>query len=205
MVNVTIKAAMRHGDLHKAATKAGSLVALAAIIQVSYSELGTWYRYEACPPEKPTKSWSQARLDALEASLFELTGKLLEDLFPPAVRDRAFQKMKKNAETNKDIEESRLLEMAHSVRAIEYHQPNELEKEELANAISTVIGDLSYREAEVIKMRYGIACDQTYTYEEIGHVMKVTRERIRQIEDKALRKLQTTDFKKKLKGHLENE
>ena len=76
MVNVTIKAAMRHGDIHKAATKAGSLVALAAIIQVSYSELGTWYRYEACPPEKPTKSWSQARLDELEQGLLALEGLL---------------------------------------------------------------------------------------------------------------------------------
>jgi len=40
---------------------------------------------------------------------------------------------------------------------------------------------LSYREREVLKLRYGIGHDETYTLEEIGHIFKVTRERVRTI------------------------
>ena len=58
-------------------------------------------------------------------------------------------------------------------------------KEELSNALHT----LSAREEHVLKLRYGLLDGKTYTLEEIGQQLKITRERIRQIEKKALRKL----------------
>ena len=58
-------------------------------------------------------------------------------------------------------------------------------KEELSNALHT----LSPREEHVLKLRYGLLDGKTYTLEEIGQQLKITRERIRQIEKKALRKL----------------
>ena len=56
--------------------------------------------------------------------------------------------------------------------------------------IREVFGTLSYREREIIKLRYGIGDGFSYTIDQIGQMFKVTRERIRQVEAKALRKLQ---------------
>ena len=56
--------------------------------------------------------------------------------------------------------------------------------------IAKVLKSLSYREREIIKLRYGLGDGYSYTLEEVGHIFKVTRERIRQIEAKAIRKLQ---------------
>jgi RNA polymerase primary sigma factor len=62
--------------------------------------------------------------------------------------------------------------------------------EMLRNKLEDVLQTLSLREREVIKMRFGIGRDSTYTLEELGKKFKVTRERIRQIEIRALKKLQ---------------
>ena len=56
--------------------------------------------------------------------------------------------------------------------------------------IEEVLKTLTYREREIIKLRYGLGDGYSYTLEEVGHIFKVTRERIRQIEAKAVRKLQ---------------
>ena len=48
---------------------------------------------------------------------------------------------------------------------------------------------LTFREREIIKLRYGIGDGYTYTLEEVGRIFRVTRERVRQIEAKAVRKL----------------
>lgn len=63
-------------------------------------------------------------------------------------------------------------------------------QEMLRGQISKVLKTLSYREREIIKLRYGLGDGYSYTLEEVGHIFKVTRERIRQIEAKAVRKLQ---------------
>ena len=62
-------------------------------------------------------------------------------------------------------------------------------QEMLRGRINKVLKSLSYREREIIKLRYGLGDGYSYTLEEVGHIFKVTRERIRQIELKALRKL----------------
>ncbi|WP_286077691.1 RNA polymerase sigma factor RpoD [Thomasclavelia cocleata] len=62
-------------------------------------------------------------------------------------------------------------------------------KEELHDKILVALETLTPREQSVIKMRYGIDLDRTYTLEEIGKQYGITRERIRQIESKALKKL----------------
>jgi RNA polymerase primary sigma factor len=49
---------------------------------------------------------------------------------------------------------------------------------------------LNYREREIIRLRYGLADGYSYTLEEVGKIFSVTRERVRQIESKAVRKLQ---------------
>ncbi|MCK6470361.1 MAG: RNA polymerase sigma factor RpoD [Planctomycetes bacterium] len=75
--------------------------------------------------------------------------------------------------------------------------------EMLKDKIEQVLDTLTYREREIIKLRYGLGDGYTYTLEEVGRKFKVTRERVRQIEAKALRKLQHPVRSRKLEGFLE--
>ena len=76
-------------------------------------------------------------------------------------------------------------------------------QEMLKNRILKVLKTLSYREREIIKLRYGLGDGYSYTLEEVGHIFKVTRERIRQIEAKAVRKLQQPSRSQDLVGFLD--
>ena len=76
-------------------------------------------------------------------------------------------------------------------------------QEMLRGRIQTVLKTLSYREREIIKLRYGLGDGYSYTLEEVGHIFKVTRERIRQIEAKAVRKLQQPSRSQELVGFLD--
>ncbi|RMF90398.1 MAG: RNA polymerase sigma factor RpoD/SigA [Planctomycetota bacterium] len=73
----------------------------------------------------------------------------------------------------------------------------------LREKINNVLKSLSYREREIIKLRYGLGDGYSYTLEEVGHIFKVTRERIRQIEAKAVRKLQQPSRSAELVGFLD--
>ena len=77
-------------------------------------------------------------------------------------------------------------------------------QEMLKDRIDTVLKTLTYREREIIKLRYGIGDGYTYTLEEVGRIFKVTRERVRQVEAKAIRKLQHPVRSRKLEGFLDN-
>ena len=72
----------------------------------------------------------------------------------------------------------------------------------LKDKIEQVLKTLTYREREIIKLRYGIGDGYTYTLEEVGRIFKVTRERVRQVEAKAIRKLQHPVRARKLEGFL---
>jgi RNA polymerase primary sigma factor len=76
-------------------------------------------------------------------------------------------------------------------------------QEMLRGRIAKVLKTLSYREREIIKLRYGLGDGYSYTLEEVGHIFKVTRERIRQIEAKAVRKLQQPSRSAELVGFLD--
>lgn len=78
-----------------------------------------------------------------------------------------------------------------------------LHQDMLKNRLEDVLQSLSLREREVVKMRFGIGRDSTYTLEELGKKFKVTRERIRQIEIRALKKLQHPVRSRLLEGFLE--
>ena len=76
--------------------------------------------------------------------------------------------------------------------------------EMLQQRIEGVLKTLTYREREIIKLRYGIGDGYTYTLEEVGRIFKVTRERVRQVEAKAIRKLQHPVRARKLQGFVDN-
>ncbi len=69
----------------------------------------------------------------------------------------------------------------------------------LAEALTEILGTLTEREADVLRMRFGMYDGRTHTLEEVGQIFGVTRERIRQIENKAIRKLRHPSRAKKIK------
>ncbi|MEM9418869.1 MAG: RNA polymerase sigma factor RpoD [Planctomycetota bacterium] len=75
----------------------------------------------------------------------------------------------------------------------------------LRSRIEQVLKTLTYREREIIKLRYGIGDGYTYTLEEVGRIFKVTRERVRQVEAKAIRKLQHPVRSRKLVGFVDGD
>ena len=72
----------------------------------------------------------------------------------------------------------------------------------LRDKIENLLKTLTFREREIIRLRYGLGDGYTYTLEEVGRIFKVTRERVRQIEAKAVRKLQHPVRSKQLEGFL---
>lgn len=77
-----------------------------------------------------------------------------------------------------------------------------LENQQLKELIENKLQILNYREREIIKMRFGIDHDESYTLEQVGKIFGVTRERVRQIERKALKKLQDPGQIDSFKGFL---
>ena len=73
----------------------------------------------------------------------------------------------------------------------------------LREQIREVLHTLTPREEQVLKLRYGLEDGRTHTLEEVGKKFNITRERIRQIEAKALRKLRHPSRSKRLKDFLD--
>lgn len=78
----------------------------------------------------------------------------------------------------------------------------ELMAESLRAEISSVLSTLPDREAEVVKLYFGVDVDHAHTLEEIGEKFNLTRERVRQIKEKAVRKLRQASRSKNLKTYL---
>jgi RNA polymerase primary sigma factor len=72
----------------------------------------------------------------------------------------------------------------------------------LKDRIDSTLQSLTFREREIIKLRFGLGVGYPYTLEEVGKIFKVTRERVRQIEAKSLRKLQHPLRARLLQGFL---
>ena len=73
----------------------------------------------------------------------------------------------------------------------------------LREQLNEVLNTLTPREAQVLRLRFGLEDGRTRTLEEVGKVFNITRERIRQIEAKALRKLRHPSRSKRLKDYLD--
>jgi RNA polymerase primary sigma factor len=77
-------------------------------------------------------------------------------------------------------------------------------QEMLKDKIGAVLNTLTFREREIIRLRYGLGDGYTYTLEEVGKIFNVTRERVRQIEAKAVRKLQHPVRSRQLEGFIDS-
>ncbi|MFH0765803.1 MAG: RNA polymerase sigma factor RpoD/SigA, partial [Calditrichota bacterium] len=97
-------------------------------------------------------------------------------------------------------EDNRLLDIIHN----EMQPPpdSKLMEESLKKEIERALGSLTDREAKVIKLYFGIGIENPMTLEEIGEEFRLTRERVRQIKEKAIRRLRHTSRSKALRTYL---
>ncbi len=79
---------------------------------------------------------------------------------------------------------------------------NSLMSESLKKDIESALTILSERESEVLKLYFGFTKDHSYTLEEIGDKLNLTRERVRQIKEKAIRRLRHASRSKNLRTYL---
>ena len=77
-----------------------------------------------------------------------------------------------------------------------------IERELLRQEVRRMLTGLNPRERQVIELRFGLVDDHDYTLEEVGKRLKVTRERVRQIEDRAIRKLRHPQMSRVLREYL---
>ncbi len=77
------------------------------------------------------------------------------------------------------------------------------QQQALKQRLESCLQELNHREREILRLRYGLADGYSYTLEEVGQIFSVTRERVRQIEAKAVRKLQQPQQSKRLVGFLD--
>jgi len=99
-----------------------------------------------------------------------------------------------------DENKSTLMDVLHNEN--QSMPDRDLINDTLKNEIANILSTLTEREAEVIRLSFGIGTNQKATLEEIGEKFNLTRERIRQIKEKALRKLRISKRSKKLKEYL---
>jgi len=109
--------------------------------------------------------------------------------------------MSMDAPLSKDEESNSMIDVMEDSE-ITLNPDNDLMNESLRNEIERSLSTLSYREAEVLRLYYGINCKSPLTLEEIGEKFELTRERVRQIKEKALRRLKHTSRCKLLKPYL---
>lgn len=98
-------------------------------------------------------------------------------------------------------EDTELLELLedHEMRLPEDQMNDAMMNQEISDVLSDV---LTQREKDVISMRYGLNASQPYTLEEVGLMFNLSRERVRQIQSKAMRKLRRPQVARRLKGWL---
>ncbi len=120
----------------------------------------------------------------------------VEQLFPIYLYDDLI-----NAETERVVEVSSFTALPMAAQQIIRRLPapvdadnsHQIQTVELRERIQEALKTLTYREREIIKLRYGLGDGHTYSLDEVAKVFKVGRERIRQIEKKAIRKLQSNE------------
>ena len=97
-------------------------------------------------------------------------------------------------------EDNRLLDVIQDERTP--MPDNELIKESLSKEVERALNTLTEREAEVIRLYFGLGREHSLTLEEIGEKFQLTRERVRQIKEKAVRRLRHASRSKQLRTYL---
>ena len=123
-----------------------------------------------------------------------------DDLFPPQTRQ---PNMLKRPGYRFDIEIERLDELPSGDMGLMIEEPGQgLERKELGQAVHNAVEKLSRNERAILNCRFGLDGGEPLTLEEAGKVYGITRERVRQIEARALKRLRHPSVSRRLRGHM---
>lgn len=198
MNKVAIKATLKLQNAHvaRAIERCGSVKELAEELGMSTSTVSHWLNFRSSP------RWRHAKTDKMKQvvrKLTKLAGASLADIFPDLTKEE--RAALSSNHTKESVVETKNL--THSLAQNLVYEPNveeQVDAEVLRERLKGILESLGYREREIIKLRYGLPDGNAYTLEEVAEIFEVGRERIRQIEAKALRKLQRPS---RLKGLVE--
>jgi len=197
--NVRLEARLKNGDLVGAREQLGlTQTDVAKSIGISSTY------YSRC---ENMISYPSQEIQAKICGFYRDNGVFLfeDDVFPEELRK--IKSTKRVVE--REIPKSKLVSLSTIIQedlpCPKSGPQNILEMEELKRKMEKVLDTLTYREGEIIKLRYGIEDGNHYSSEEVGRKFKITGSRVREIEAKALRKLQHRGRSEKLQGFLDSE
>lgn len=136
--------------------------------------------------------------------LMEVLGACPTDLWTEEQLTLTLKKNSEEKNLSKEALRVALRSDARSLIGLDYPEQEVAEKEAV-QVVSEALDSLTPREAKVLKLRYGIGEEDEHTLEEVGEKFKVTRDRIRQIEVKALRHMRHPSRSEKLRTLLGDE
>lgn len=193
---ITLRSQPFHAALYAAYKNHGTMAAFSEALGLSCSNVCRWITLRDYPRaafhtngRAPRSSYRQKVGEALRREI----GIGLDECWPLEVRqfiDRTRELKSLVFERTGEVPMERLT--GDMMRRLTYEGNTErtIMQKEAQEAIEKVLKTLGYREREILKLRYGLNGGLTYTINEVAQIFKVTRERIRQVEAKAIRKLQ---------------
>ena len=197
-----------HAKLHRLAKEMGTQKAVAKYLGVSSCLFNQWVNLKNIPPKEPHDRggktfWRKSFFDEVEKKLFELTGETWDELWPQELRDAVeINGLIKQKEQLITVEPQQLItyarEEASRLEAVDPTKSAEIS--DLRESLIRALKHLSYREREIIKLRFGIGHDHAHTLEECTHIFKMTHARVRQIQRKAIHRMQS--YAPELAQHL---
>jgi RNA polymerase sigma factor (sigma-70 family) len=211
MMNIELTAitSLRHAALWELAKRLGSQANAAEQCFVTTPIFNHWVTLKAAfPVSSERRGWwaSEEKWNRTKDALESLTGKMIEQLWPkPLLKAIATRKMIATVEQVIEVPEQALLAYAEATTSRFRLPPPSVcvEHRELQDAIREAMQSLNPREQRVLRLRFGLDGEPPHTLEEVGLVVNVTKERVRQIQARACRRLENPVVAAKLSGFLD--
>ena len=203
---VTIRSQPKHGLLYAAVQRHGGGRQLKTATGISYPSLCKWVNLRGYPTSAFSDNgryYIQGRRERIDAALQKEVGCTIDECWPPEVRtfiDNAKELKSLVFEQTREVPLARLTGQDMLQLTVDGEVSDVAEQRELQERMKQVLTKLSFREREIIKLRYGLGGGATFTLKETAHAFKTSREYIRQIQAKAIRKLQDYPLSGKLVG-----
>jgi len=205
-MRIRIIARFKNDNLRQARLNAGlTIEEISKMLGMNKVEYYAWEGFRRYPfsPDKETDNLRQIKSQERAKKLEKILKMPYEDLFPIEYRQAVNLKLGKPIEK---IFEHLELPESYIEKNLLLPSPEDIyEKIELKEITKKALEFLTEREAKVLKMRFGLEDENEHTLEEIGRQFKLSKERIREIEAKALRKLKHPIRWRKLKNFSYND
>jgi len=199
-IRITSKA--QHEILAAFAEKRGSIKAASKEVGISNSTYSNWMNFKSYPSAFSMEK--QPRRYERIIPLFEKAiGVKFRDVFP-SIPPEALKILGRRQSVSKEVTVERITAAVEREKLSYTTEVTAgVERIECREAINDAMGYLNQRQREILKLRFGLDGHDPMTLEEVGHIFKVTGERIRSIESQAINKLQNPAIAKLLVGHAE--